>query len=225
MKKLTFPTQMIFLFLVALLLSSSIGQTQEVKLQPERSVPPEGFYKPEYRFLFFAVLEGCYNDGLNRADINKIIPLLEDGRRERSKNFVYTCPVCSPAFDGFQLYADRLQLTQQIGKSSNVSSDTFGQGLDLLTREQMAKGGQPCRDAVQGVIEKWIDQRIINLRLTEEETTELRGKLAEMRNDGEAALKRFQSGDNGEWFQKIYQDWNEGCPICSGAAPVMSATQ
>ena len=39
----------------------------------------------------------------------------------------------------------------------------------------------------------------------------------EMKEQGEASLKRFQEGGHGDIFTKQYQGW-ESCPFCDGAA-------
>jgi hypothetical protein len=70
-----------------------------------------------------------------------------------------------------------------------------------------------------GLIKKWVDVRIVQLRLTEEETKELREKLAAMRQKGEEALKRYQTAEVGDDLRELYKDW-ERCPICSGASPM-----
>jgi hypothetical protein len=57
------------------------------------------------------------------------------------------------------------------------------------------------------------------MRLTEQESKELRGELKKMREDGERALKRFQNAENGDELKERYRDW-KGCPICSGASPM-----
>ena len=181
---------------------------------------PEGFYDEAHQFLFFAVLEGCYTDGLNRDDIEQIIPNHEDRVRIYTKNFIISCPICQPVYDGFVLYADRNTLSKQTRKPTDISFNTFGQGLDKKTREQLAKGGQPCRDAIKDLIQKWVDARIAKLRLTEQETKELRDEFAKRRKKGEEALQRFKSGKQGESIQKTYYDWEEGCPNCLGASPM-----
>ena len=102
---------------------------------------------------------------------------------------------------------------RQPGKITDISYNTFGQGLDKKTREQLAKGGQSCRDALKNLMQKWVDARIEKLRLTEQETNELRAEFAKMRKKGEEALKRFKSGKPGD-ANEAYDDWEQGCPNC-----------
>ena len=131
-------------------------------------------------------------------------------------NFVINCPACSPAFDAFNLYASRSRLSSQPKKWTSYR--TFGPGLDQSVKEGLAQPGLSCREAIQGLIQKWVDERINRLRMNPAETKTLRDKLAKMRKDGEAMLKSIQDGNNGEELMEIYKDWKE-CPICSGASP------
>lgn len=194
--------------------NGSLARAQEIKNIPIPLVPAEGYYDETYQFLFFAVLEGCYIDGLAREDIDLIIPAKSMG------NFVLSCPICEPAYDGFVLYSDRKIFSRQPGKRSPFSYNTFGQGLSEGVRAKLAKPGQSRRDAIQGLIGKWVDERIAKLRLNEEETKALRDQLAERRKKGEKALERFQNGENGDILFEKYKSWTKGCPICSGASPM-----
>ncbi|MEM9481910.1 MAG: hypothetical protein AAGA58_19845 [Verrucomicrobiota bacterium] len=181
--------------------------------------PPAKTYGETHRFVFFAVLEGCFNDGLTQEEIDLIIPLRpeKEGFRNITTNMVLTCPLCSPAFDAFRLYADRLMFISGITKKEGYN--TFGQGLPEAVRIELAKPGLPCRDAIQGLLRKWIEERIERSSLTEIETKSLRKELEQMRKDGEAALLRFQNGEHGDELQEHYKDW-KGCPVCSGASPM-----
>ncbi|MEM0898138.1 MAG: hypothetical protein AAGJ79_14770 [Verrucomicrobiota bacterium] len=181
--------------------------------------PPAGTYNETHRFVFFAVLEGCFNDGVTQEEIDLIIPLRpeKEGFRNITTNMVLTCPLCSPSFDAFRLYADRLTFISSITKEKGYN--TFGPGLSNDVLEELAKPGLPCRNAIQGLIQKWIDERIERSHLPKRKEQALRKELAEMRKDGEAALVRLQNGELGEELQAHYKEW-KGCPVCSGASPM-----
>ncbi|MEM9080587.1 MAG: hypothetical protein AAGC74_07855 [Verrucomicrobiota bacterium] len=181
--------------------------------------PPKGFYGEVHRFVFFAVLEGCLEDGVTQGEIDLMIPLREEGSPYRlmTTNLVYSCPLCSPVFDALRLYSDRQVFITGITKES--SYNTFGQGLEPEVKGELAKKGKPCRDAIQKLVRGWIERRMEKLRLTVQEEAELRKELAEMREEGEASLKKLQAGELGEQFLGLYDGWEE-CPVCSGAAPM-----
>lgn len=204
------------------LFASSAGHLDSFGQEPIRNFglgpnPPAGQYSEAHRFVFFAVLEGCYTDGLIDEDIDLIFSKKEKGHRDEFANFILGCPLCGPASDAFKRYADGIRLVQ-------INSDkryytTFGQGLDPQVKAELAKPGQPCRDAIQGLIKKWVDARIVQMRLTEEETKTLREKLAKMRKAGENYLKTWQNEKDGNDLKKRYEDW-KACPTCSGASPM-----
>ena len=49
-----------------------------------------------HRFIFYAVLEGLYDDGVSNGDVDRI---LLKGEKEYYFHFVYACPVCTPTID------------------------------------------------------------------------------------------------------------------------------
>src|SRR6266496_3203022 len=60
------------------------------------------------QLVFFAVLEGLYRDGLSNETVDLIIPPGENGKgRFEPEHFVYTCPLCHPAYEAFKLYRQR----------------------------------------------------------------------------------------------------------------------
>lgn len=176
-------------------------------------------YSGAHKFVFFSVLEGCYRDGLTNKQIDLIIPPVEGANfRDNSVNMVITCPLCGAAFDAFNIYAEHKRFNSQPSKLTSYT--TFGPGLSKEVKIELANPGKPCRDALQGLIKKWIEERIKKHRLTKEETKVLREELDEMRKRGEDALKRFKEGKHGESLQKTYLRWGDECPVCSGASPM-----
>ena len=174
--------------------------------------PPAGEYDDCHRFIFYAVLDGCYESGLDKEDLDLIIPKYEDGGdRDMMVNFVYACPLCHPAFEGFRIYA----LRQPFHGQKTTVYDTFGQGLDKDTKAKLRAGGNERRTAVQGLITKWVKQRADLLRLNKDERDELAAAIEKKKERGEEMLKSFQS--RGGYFGEAYADW-KNCPICSGAS-------
>lgn len=204
--------------LVSLILSLGVLSSVQAEDSPEN--PPPGMeFSDAHQFVFFAVLEGCYADGLTSADVDLIAPKRVDSeRRDMTVNMVLTCPLCSPAFDAINLYSGKKVFRKQLKKTAQ--SSTFGSGLSKAVRAELAKPGQPCRDALQGLIQEWVEARIMKLRLSKEETAAFRKELAKMRKEGEDALARFKKNGHGEELLQIYKDWEKGCPVCSGASPM-----
>ena len=206
------------LCVIATVISGGLAKAEDLR---DRENPiPEHRYSEAHQFVFFAVLEGCYRDGLTNAEIDLIIPPSEDNPafRDMSVNMVITCPLCSPAFDAFNLYAERSRFVRQPKIAGGYN--TFGPGVTPAIRAELAKPGKPCRDALQEMIQKWVDVRIKQQRLNKKAIKELRAELKKMREEGEEALKRFKAGGNGDELLARYKDWGDECPVCSGASPM-----
>lgn len=202
----------LFLILFASLVSTLFSQ----ELKPN---PPEGTFDKAHRFVFFAVLEGCFETGLTQDEIDLIIPVRPEKKDRRSitANLVYTCPLCSPAFDAFRIYSDRRIFISKLSKEAIYN--TFGSGLDPAQKKALKAGGAETREVIQQLISTWIERRIKMQRLEPKAEKELRTKLAEMRKEGEAILKKIKAGEMGPELQKVYQE-REGCPVCAGASPM-----
>ena len=190
-------------------LAAALPLSGEPKAGPN---PPADEYDEAHQFVFFAVLEGCYRDGLTTEDIDLIVPP-KDGDRELSVNFVYSCPLCHPAFEAFRLYGAR----QPFQGQKVTSYDSFGQGLEAPLKAKLRGKAGERREAIKSLITRWIDQRAELLRLTNEERKTLMDDIREKQKKGEAALEKFIAEGEDGFFGKNYANWKE-CAICAGAA-------
>ena len=213
-----FPTKIMKkTFIGIALFSVLIACVHAQQLHPN---PPSNKYSETHRFVFYAVLEGCFESGLTQEEIDIIIPVRADreDRRSITANLVYTCPLCSPAFDAFRLYSDRRMFISGISKEA--AFNTFGGGLSKQQKQSLENGGHEGRKMIQKLISEWIERRIKMHRMEPKAKNQLRRKLAEMRKKGEAALEKIKDGEFGPELQKIYME-REGCPVCAGASPML----
>jgi len=174
--------------------------------------PPKSEYGPNHRFVFYAVLEGCYEDGLTSEDIDLIIPQGENGKRVMMVNLVYSCPLCHPAFEAFRLYGSR----QPFHGQKITAYDTFGVGLSDEIKRQLRGTPLERRTAIQSLISKWVAARADLLRLDERERKRRHLGFQAMKKKGMNALKKFQAAGPDDYYGKFYEDW-KACPICEGA--------
>lgn len=150
---------------------------------------------PETRvsqLVFFAVLEGLYRDGVTNSDVDLIIPSEAGGQPRFDKEiFVYACPLCHPAFEALRLYRQREEIFGLKGKV-----DTFGRGLDESVRKQLrSPDAAERRQAVEGLISRWVGQRLELMRLTPAERAEITLEIETGRKQGMNGLKNaVQSG-------------------------------
>lgn len=174
------------------------------------SIPSASKSWPETRasqLVFFAVLEGLYRDGLTNSDVDLIIPPDNEGRpRFDNEIFVYACPLCHPAFEAFRLYRQRDQIFGLKGKL-----DTFGTGLDEAIRTRLrSQNADDRRLAIEGLISRWVSQRLEMMRLTKPEREEITGEIEKGRKQGMSGLKQaVQSGQVSQSRTK--------CAICDGS--------
>jgi hypothetical protein len=129
-----------FIFATCVVLSFALcSAVGDDSLEGRGPNPTENYYSDAHRFVFFAVLEGCYTDGLIEWDMDLIIPKHPNGHRDMLANFVLSCPLCAPAADAFKLYAERNYLSIQPSKAARHK--TFGRGLDKAVKAELAKPG------------------------------------------------------------------------------------
>jgi hypothetical protein len=162
-------------------------------------------YSEEHRFIFYAVLEGAYEEGLSEETVS--ILLGEKG----TEHFVISCPICDPAYNALRAYQDAPKFT-----SKKVSQKGFGTGLSDEELALVSGSVEDRRKLIRTLVSRWIEARFTLLNLPEDREKEMRESLQEMSEKGTAILENFKKGGNGDQLAKAYADW-EFCPSCSGA--------
>ena len=172
---------------------------------------PKG-YEDVKQMIFFAVLEGMYRDGVS-TEIATLLTSI-DPESNMTRYFVYGCPLCMPAYDAIQVYKGRAPL------SDKMKTDTFGDGLSEVIREQLAIDDPQVRvETFQALILDWVKQYQERRRLTPEEAQQWRRHLDGMREKGNALLAQYLK--SGGATAKTYAGW-EKCPACEGSNGAMN---
>ncbi len=187
------------LFACLLILSTPPTITAEPVIFIHREFPEE------HRFIFYAVLEGAYEDGLSDETVSTLLG--EKG----TEHFVIGCPICAPAYEALRAYKDAPKFT-----SKKVSQKGFGAGLPIEERTLLAGPAEERRKFIRSLVSRWIESRFTLLDFPEDREKALRESLQEMSEKGTALLENFKKGGNGDQLAKAYADW-EFCPSCSGA--------
>lgn len=159
-----------------------------------------------HKFVFFAVLEGLYEDGVSEPMVKVIL-----GERIY-ENFVVSCPICTPAYDAFKVFESRANF---IAKKSGVRRD-FGKGLSIEDRKALVGTPDERRKKIRALISKWIEAKIKSQNLNPKQEKDLRDELKKMSEEGGKALKRLKNKEHGEGYARAYRDW-EFCPACEGS--------
>ncbi len=162
--------------------------------------------------IFFAVLEGLYNDGVD-TETAKLLSAV-DKETGAPRYFVYSCPICMPALDAVRLYAGRPGFY-----GSKSGKDTFGKGLSEVTRAQLAMDDPQVRIATfQALILGWMHEYMENMRLTPDEHEHWARWLSDLREKGNARLEQYL--EEGGPYAEVYRGW-EKCPACEGSNGAM----
>lgn len=162
--------------------------------------------------IFFAVLEGLYSDGVSNEVVASIIPALEgEERHDSSRNFVYACPLCKPAFEAFRLYESRPEIQDLKKLVGGPRVDTFGKGLSpMLKTKLLSDDDKIRRPALQELVGEWISRYMVRMRLTEAERSEWEARMNAGREEGMSHLQRSKDLEpNLIW---------ENCAVCDAAA-------
>ena len=156
------------------------------------------------QMVFFAVLEGLYYDGVSNADVDLIIPPAKNGPKFDLEHFVYACPLCHPAFEAFRLYRQRDRIY-----GLKASIDTFGPGLDKSISEKLRSNNpNQRRQAIEGLISRWVGQRLEMMRLTPSERAAITSEMEQGRKQGMGGLKAVSEQTS---------QTRTNCPICDGS--------
>lgn len=163
-----------------------------------------------HRFIFYAVLEGCYEDGLSTEDVAQI--LLKENR-DSYIHFIYACPICTPTIHALEAYHSRPKQFYAMKKQGS----TFGPGLGPEIRKQLYSTKPEDRlAAINKLMQGWISRRVELLRLSKEERVELQKKLEEMRNKGMDRLKNMEQNKLERYSMSAFANVHQ-CAVCNGA--------
>ena len=176
------------------------------------SGPPAvaGEFTKGHRFVFHAVLDGCFDDGLSTEDVSQI---LAKGAKDPYAYFVYSCPTCTPAIHAFEVYRSRP--ARFFGLKSGAS--TFGDGLKPdLKRQLYSTKPEERLEAINALMRGWVSRRMSMLRLSETERGELQEELALMSKKGMAILNDTKSGDPTRFKMSAFANVG-ACAVCTGA--------
>lgn len=163
-----------------------------------------------HRFIFHAVLEGCFEDGLSTEDAAQILLRPE---KEGYVHFVYACPICTPTIHALEAYRSRPARFYSLKSGAS----TFGSGLAPELKNQLYSQKPEDRlAAINVLVQGWISKRVTLLRLSEQEQTQLKTELEEMRKKGMEYLKGFEASDPARFKTSAFMNIHQ-CAVCNGA--------
>ncbi len=171
-----------------------------------------------YQFIFFAVLEGLYRDGVSDSDVDA---LLLEGPTGGYMNFIYSCPLCTPALAATRTYRERPKIDTLKVPTYQTKQRTFGSGLSKSITLALRSQDRATRfKAVYEKIGGWIDYRLEHSNLTEPERDRLFTELEDRRERGTNALRAFSADGTLEIFAPGYAPGysdSDECTICNAS--------
>ena len=162
------------------------------------------------QFVFFAVLEGLYRDGIQNEIVDAIIGEKIVKKENKVKtHFVFRCKLCHATYEAFRTYRNRPAFMQTKGAS------TFGKGADLALLKQLGSKDARTRIYSMGaLVRPWIMHRIKETRKTPEEKTAMKKQFEKYALEGADLLKTHKRAKDG-----FYLDWSfyGSCQACEAA--------
>ena len=144
------------------------------------------------KFIFFAVLQGCMEDGVP----DKLVRRILEKKDNNCINFVYSCPLCHPAIEGFQAYLMRRDF--YYGRKG----DPYIPRKCLLPDD--FKNPKEIQPALEKMIARWIKSHMKRMRLSKEEIKTLNTRMLIGRKKAMESIKKLGSG-------------MKKCPTCEGS--------
>jgi hypothetical protein len=169
---------------------------------------PDWKEDPVCKMVFFAVLEGLYEDGVSNEAADNIVGKTKDGKAEIRHTFVFECPLCHPVYEAFRLYQQRPEFRD--------SGNAFGKGIDPKLETSLRSTVLRTRQgALQVLVHRWVERRLSQMGLTAEQKQDWARRLEERSKQGDERLRKLRGTD--PW----YQLWGYGfCAACRGCTDV-----
>ncbi len=195
---------LVFLVVAVLLVPSGIVRAED---EPQRRADVAAASQT----VFYAVLEGCFADGLTDADVDQI--LRREAPDQGPVHFVYACPVCTAAEEALTTYRERALTHDKRG-----GKRTFGPGLTPETHARLYSADLHERlAAIHDLEERWVTRRVESLRLNPEELARTQAQLRLARDEGVSLLQRFLQEGSTKHSVPGYHEGDE-CALCNVAA-------
>lgn len=163
---------------------------------------------PACRLVFFAVLQGLYEDGVSDEVVNSIVPPDKKGREKMRHSFVLDCPLCQPTFEAFCAYQARPRF---LGEDRAA---TLGKGLSEKTVQGLMSKTVSIRlITLRGPIKRWVEARLVSMKLDAGEREKWWKDIMARSGQGTTTLNGLRATD--PW----YKDWSGywGCAACLGS--------
>lgn len=162
------------------------------------------------RFVFFAVLEGLYEDGVSKEVVDLVINPTREMDSKVKHAFVFQCDICHAAYEAFVLYNRRQTFQRSSGR------DTFGKGVGEKFENLRSADAMTRVHALGDMIQPWIVARVVKMKLSNEKQDALVETLLKFKEEANNKLSTLRRED------VLYKDWAfyGGCQACEAATAI-----
>jgi hypothetical protein len=165
------------------------------------------------QFVFFAVLEGLYKDGVPKEVVDMVIDPPRSLDNKVKHSFVFQCDICHAAYEAFVLYSRRQTFQKSAGR------DTFGKGVnEKIISGLKAEEASVRVFALGDMMRPWIAARVEQMKLSKEKQEELVATLLKFKGEARTKMGKLRKED------LAYKDWffYGGCQACEAATEIES---
>lgn len=187
---------------------TTANEPSKAKVDEKPTVVKDWKADPACRLVFFAVLQGLYEDGVSDEVVNNIVPPDKKGREKMRHSFVLDCPLCQPAYEAFCVYQSRPRFTDEDKASS------LGKGLPEKTVDGlMSKAVSTRLITLRGPIKRWVENRLVSMKLDTTERQKWWDDIVARAGQGTGTLRGLIEKD--PWYKGWSGYW--GCAACLGS--------
>lgn len=187
---------------------TTANERDKAKVEEKSALVKDWKTDPACRLVFFAVLQGLYEDGVSDEVVNSIVPPDKKGREKMRHSFVLDCPLCQPAYEAFCAYQSRPRFLEE------DKASLLGKGLDAKTVEGlMSKTVETRLKTLREPIKRWVETRLVSMKLDTEERKKWWDEVSARARQGTATLRGLIKTD--PWYKDWLGYW--GCAACHGS--------
>ena len=179
--------------------------------------PTAGWFNdPDCRLVFFATLEGLYEDGIPTAVVDLIIGTDSKLSNKVKHNFVFQCELCHAVYEAFVLYQRR-----QTFNGSKV--DTFKDGeVDPQLVKSLRSGNARTRVYAMGsLVQPWIKRKVLNLDMDDAGQRALMDRLHDLAKKGYALMDKHRRDDPEYGADWLFYDSCQACKAIKTVAEML----
>lgn len=158
------------------------------------------------QFVFFAVLEGLFQQGLPDATVDRL--LQRDMQTGQPYLFVYACPICHPTYDALSLYRSRRPFYGDKGSRRDFAVQADPKMLARLNSDDPAVRA----DAFGDLVQTFIARKVASSRWSQAEAEAWGLKFEQAKQEGERHLQDYKAAKNSTYR------WMKSCSMCRGAS-------